>query len=268
VRQSWRIRRGGLGLARRGRDRTIIMAVSLSALLTIWHLVTETGLVSGFLLPAPAEVADAFNEQRQPIFSALLVTLVEVSIGFTGAVVLGILTGLGLTYSRTFNAAVFPPLLMLNNVPKTAIAPLLLIWLGFGMMHKIVLSMTLAFFPILVSTVSGLRAVDPDLHDLARSMHASWGRTFWKIDLPYALPYLFSGFRASIHLSVTGAIIAEFVSGGDGLAFLLHSASSNFQLDLAFAVAIVISLLSTLLFGLVVLVERIAIPWAPPTNET
>ena len=262
MRASWRIDRAEFTTTRRIRNRALIMLLSIGGMLGLWHLVTVTGAVSPIVLPAPGEVVGSFGEHRGAILESALVTLSEVAIGFTGAVVLGVLVGLGLTYSRIFNAAVYPPLLMLNNVPKTAIAPLLLIWLGFGLMHKIVLSMTLAFFPILVSTMAGLRSVDPDLHELARSLRASWPRTFWKIDLPHALPSVFAGLRASIHLAVTGAIIAEFVSGGDGLAFLLHSASAHFQIDLAFAVAIVISLMSTLLFALVVLVEKLAIPWA------
>ena len=262
MRASWRLRNSGWGPVRRTRDRTLIAFLSLGSVLAIWQIVTVTDMVSDFLLPAPAEVFGALAEHWGPIGDALLVTLSEVLIGFGGAVTLGLLVGLGLTYSRVFNAAVYPPLLMLNNVPKTAIAPLLLIWLGFGLMHKIVISMTLAFFPILVATVAGLRSVDPDLHELARSLRASWHRTFWKIDLPSALPSIFTGLRASIHLAVTGAIIGEFVSGGDGLAFLLNSAGANFQIDLAFAVAIVISLLSTVLFGLVVIAEKLAIPWA------
>jgi NitT/TauT family transport system permease protein len=243
-------------------QRVGTMVLSLASLIAVWQVVLSTGLVSEFVLPAPAAVSSSMIEYRGPIASATLVTLYEIVLGFGAAIVLGLFLAVGLTYSRFFNAAVYPPVLILHAIPKVAIAPLLLIWFGFGLAPKIVLSLTLAFFPILIASIAGFRSVDAELHELARTLKASWFQTLLKIDFPHALPSIFAGLRTGIHLAVVGAVIAEFVSGGEGLAFLLHSASSQFQTDLAFAVAIVISVLSAALFGLVVLVERLAIPWA------
>jgi NitT/TauT family transport system permease protein len=251
-----------LGAGQTTRQRVSVTILSLLVLLAIWEFVLVAGVTTELILPRPENVFSTLVEFRVPIASATWVTLSEVLLGFGGAIVLGVVLAMGLTYSRIFNAAVYPPLLILHAIPKIALAPLLLIWFGFGLAPKIILSVTLAFFPILIATIAGLRSVDPELHELARTWRASWFQTFRKIDFPHALPTIFSGLRASTHLAVTGAIIAEFVSGGRGLAFLLHSASGNFEIELAFAVAIVISLMSTLLFGAVALVERVAIPWA------
>jgi NitT/TauT family transport system permease protein len=231
-------------------------------LVALWKIALVTGAVSDFLLPPPEEVAQALVEFRGPIASATWVTLTEVLLGFGTAIAVAVFLAIGLVYSRMFNSAVYPPLLILHAIPKTAIAPLLLIWLGFGYAPKIVLATVLAFFPILISTIAGLRSVDPELHELARSLHASFISKFWKIDFPYALPSFFAGLRAGAHLAVTGAVIAEFISGGEGLAFLLHSASSQFQTALAIGVAIVLSVMSTALFGAVVIAERVIVPWA------
>jgi NitT/TauT family transport system permease protein len=251
-----------LGEGHSPRQRVTVTILSLAGLVAIWELLVVSGVTTELALPRPEKVLESLVEFRAPIASSTWVTLKEVLLGFAGAVLLGMILAMGLTYSRIFNAAVYPPLLILHALPKVAFAPLLLIWLGFGLAPKIVLSVTLAFFPILISTITGLRSVDPELHELARTWRASWMQTFLKIDFPNALPSFFAGMRAATHLAVTGAVIAEFVSGGDGLAFLLHSASGNLQVELAFAIAIVISLMSTLLFGVVALVERVAIPWA------
>ena len=251
-----------LSLGQSGRRRTAFALGSIVVIVAVWQVLVAAEVTSSVVLPPPADVLDALVEYRAPILDATLVTLGEVLLGFAGAIVLGGALALGLTYSRIFNATVYPPLLILHAIPKTAIAPLLLIWFGFGLAPKVVLSVTLAFFPILISTIAGLRSVDPDLHELARSLRSPWLRTFRMIDLPHSLPTVFAGLRASIHLAVTGAVIAEFISGGDGLAFLLNSASAHFQIELAFAVAIAISVLSATLFGAVVLVEKLVVPWS------
>jgi NitT/TauT family transport system permease protein len=242
--------------------RVAVAVVALLGILVLWKVLLVTDVVSEFVLPDPADVARALVDQRGAIASASWVTLSEVLLGFGTATAMGVLLSLGLTYSRTFNSAVYPPLVILHAIPKTAIAPILLIWFGFGLAPKIVLSSVLAFFPILIATIAGLRSVDPELHELARSLRASLLSTFWKIDFPHALPSFFAGLRTATHLAVTGAVIAEFVAGSSGLAFLLNSASAQFQTELAFAVAIVISMMSASLFGAVVVIERLFVPWA------
>lgn len=244
-----------------GLQRVAVTVASLLGILAVWQSLLTAGVVSDFVLPPPREVAGALLEHRATIIDASLRTLYEICLGFGAAIVTGLLLAIGLTYSRTFNLTVYPPLLIVHAIPKTALAPILLIWFGFGIAPKVVMVLAIAFFPILIATIAGLRSVDPDLHELARTFHSSWFRTFWTIDFPHALPSFFAGLKVGVHLAVAGVVVAEFVAGGKGLASVLQSASSQFQIDLAFAVAIVISILSASLFGLVALVERLAVPW-------
>jgi NitT/TauT family transport system permease protein len=214
------------------------------------------------LLPPPIEVLEALVEYAEPIAEAAFITSIEILLGFAVAVLGGFAIALPIRYSRGLRSAIYPPLLLLNAVPKAAIAPILLIWFGFGITHKVMVTFLVAFFPIVIALNAGLRSVDPDLHDLSRSLHASWFQTFRKIDLPFALPSLFSGLRVAITLAVVGAVIAEFVAGDAGLANLLRRAGAQNQTALTFACAMVLSVLSTCLFGAVVLAEHLAIPWA------
>lgn len=144
---------------------------------------------------------------------------------------------------------------------------MLLIWFGFGMTSKVVVAFLIAFFPVVIESAAGLRSVDPDLHDLAKSLRSSKLLTFWKIDLPHALPFLFAGFKIAITLSVTGAMVGEFISSDRGLGFLLQSAVSQHLTALAFAAVIAIAALSMGLFGIVAFAERLAVPWALQTER-
>ena len=236
--------------------------LSLGALLGGWQLLTASGAVAPLILPPPVEVARAGSEFAGPITEAALVTLAEVLLGFAAAVAAGFAVALPISYSRRLRAAIYPPLLLLNALPKAALAPIFLIWFGFGLTHKVVVAFLVAFFPIVVALNAGLKRVDPELHDLSRSLHASWLQTFLKIDLPFALPSLFSGMRVAITLAVVGAVIAEFVAGDGGIAHLLRSAGAQHQTALSFACAATLSFLSAALFGLVVLAEYLAVPWA------
>jgi NitT/TauT family transport system permease protein len=241
--------------------------LSLVALTILWWVLTATEAVSPLLLPPPGEAFGALVEYRGPIAAAALITLVEVLLGFALAVVGGVVLAIVLSYSRLANSLLYPPLLLLHSIPKVAVAPILLIWFGFGLQHKVVLSFLVAFFPIVIALNSGLRRVDPDLHDLSRSMHASWFKSFTKIDLPFALPSLFSGLRVAVHLAVVGAVIAEFVSGDRGLAHLLRSSGSQHNVPLSFACAAVLSGMSAALFGVVALLEKTIAPWSPQDHR-
>lgn len=253
-------------MVRRGFARLAPAVASLLGLLAIWTLLTASGTVAPILLPPPSEVWSEFVTFREPIARAALVTLTEVVIGFLLAVTGGILLAVALSYSRFLNALLYPPLILLHSIPKAAVAPLLLVWFGFGIEHKVALSFLVAFFPIVIALSSGLRRVDPDLHDLSRSLNASRLRTFRKIDLPFALPALFAGLRVAIHLAVVGAVIGEFVSGDDGLASMVKSAGAVSKTSLSFACVIILSAMSTGLFGVVAFLEGVVAPWSDRTG--
>ena len=155
----------------------------------------------------------------------------------------------------------YPLLVFSQSVPKIAIAPLFVVWFGFGIIPKVIAAFMLGFFPVVVSTVMGFKSVDPDMLDLARSMKASRLETFLRISLPQALPSIFAGLKVSITLAVVGAVVGEFVGSNSGIGYLLQIANGNFDLPLMFAALTVLSGIGVLLFVAIDGVERMMIPW-------
>jgi NitT/TauT family transport system permease protein len=156
---------------------------------------------------------------------------------------------------------VYPLLVFSQSVPKIAIAPLFVVWFGFGIIPKVICAFMLGFFPVVVSTVAGFKSVEPDMLDLARSMKASKLSTFMRISLPQAMPSLFAGLKVSVTLAVVGAVVGEFVGSNSGIGYLLQIANGNFDLPLMFAALTVLSGIGVLLFVAVDVVERLMIPW-------
>lgn len=241
--------------------KALFFLLSAALVLGLWQAAVWGG-ASRFVLPAPLDVLRAFREFRGAIVDAIWITFLEVVLGFAAAAVGGVLLAVAITYSRRLAALIYPPLLLLNALPKIAIAPLLLIWIGFGMTMKVFVAFLIAFFPVVIATTTGLRSVDPDLHDLARSLRSPRLFTFWKIDLPSALPSVFAGFKVAITLAVTGALVGEFISADGGLGFLIRTAANQHLTALAFAVVVAVAALSMALFAAIVLIERVLIPWS------
>jgi NitT/TauT family transport system permease protein len=148
-----------------------------------------------------------------------------------------------------------------QSIPKVAIAPLFVVWFGFGLFPRILVAFLLGFFPVVVSTVMGFKSVEKDLIDLAKSMGSSPVKTFFKISLPHALPSIFSSMKVSITLAVVGAVVGEFVGANSGLGFVLQRANGNFDQPLIFSALVVLSVIGALLFVAIDMLERIAIPW-------
>lgn len=226
-----------------------------------WHLMATYDDLPNVVLPAPKEVWDAFFEFRGVLFGQMWATVSAALLGFALAAVFAVVLAMALSYSRLLNASLYPGLVAFHAIPKAALAPLLLIYFGFGIETKVIVGFLTAVFPITVATTAGLRSVSGELHDLARSLHASRLRTFWKIDFPHALPFFFSGLRVGIALALVGVVVGEFVVSDRGLAVMLERASAQFQAPLAFAAMGLLSLLSLTLFGLIVLLERVAVPY-------
>ena len=242
--------------------RVMLVVLAMFAIGLVWHLVSTATAISPLLLPPPGQVGAAFSEFRAPLLEAAGVTLVEVIVGFALAVTIGVLISIGITYSSFLRPILYPMLVALHSIPKVAIAPLLLIWFGFGITSKMVVAFLVALFPIVIETVAGLRFVDPELHELAKTLRTPRLRRFWMIDFPSALPYFFSGLKVGVSLAVVGAVIGEFLSADRGLGFILQSAASLQQTDLAFAAAITVSAMSLTLFALVAALEWLLLPWA------
>ncbi|MCD2441342.1 ABC transporter permease [Agromyces sp. SYSU K20354] len=236
-------------------------ALVLAGLFGVWWLVTALGLVPAYLIPSPAAVWDVFVAEWPQLLQHTMVTLQETVVGFVLAAILGVVTAVIMVYSPTAEKSIYPLILFAQVIPKIAIAPILVVWFGFGMAPKIILAVLIAFFPVVVSAVAGLRSVDPELLELSSTMGASRWKTFRKIRFPTSLPHLMSGLKVAVTLAVTGAVVGEFVGADQGLGFVLLLASGNLNAPLLFAVLILMSIIGIVLFLLVELLERIVIPW-------
>lgn len=217
--------------------------------------------VKAYILPAPSAILLAIWAKLPRLLAACAYTVQSMLLGYVTAVVLGVLIALGIAFSRRIEGIVYPLLVFFQIIPKIAVAPLFIIWFGFGLMPKVLLVFLLSFFPVVVSAITAFRSVDDDIMDLARSTGASRLKTFWKIQLPHALPTLFTGFKVAAALSSTAAVVAEFVASDQGLGFLLLEFNGALDTTMTFATIVVLSVLGLLLYGVVEMIERIAIPW-------
>jgi NitT/TauT family transport system permease protein len=235
--------------------------VVLLALFGVWWFVAWRELVPAYLVPAPGAVAETMVADWSMLLEHTWVTTLETIVGFVLAAVIGVATAVLLVYSRTAEKSLYPLILFAQVIPKIAIAPILVVWFGFGMTPKIVLAVLIAFFPVVVSAVAGLRSVDPELLEMSATMGASRWKTFRKIRFPGALPQLMSGLKVAVTLAVVGAVVGEFVGADRGLGYVLLLASGNLDAPLLFADLILMSFIGVVLFVLVEVLERLLIPW-------
>ncbi|MGI5190900.1 ABC transporter permease [Promicromonospora sp. CA-289599] len=233
----------------------------LLGLFAVWWFVAWRELVPAYLVPAPGAVAQTMVADWAMLLEHTWVTTLETIVGFVLAAVIGVATAVLLVYSRTAEKSLYPLILFAQVIPKIAIAPILVVWFGFGMTPKIVLAVLIAFFPVVVSAVAGLRSVDPELLEMSATMGASRWKTFRKIRFPGALPQLMSGLKVAVTLAVVGAVVGEFVGADRGLGYVLLLASGNLDAPLLFADLILMSLIGVVLFVLVEVLERLLIPW-------
>jgi NitT/TauT family transport system permease protein len=236
-------------------------------LIALWTFVCVYGNLPTVVLPTPDKVLYAFIARFDLIVSEGWVTLKETLYGFILALAVGIPMAVAVANSRAMNLMFYPLLIGLQSVPKVALAPIILVWLGTGMESKLAIVWLVAFFPIIVDTVAGLRSTPRELLELARSLRASPMQVFLKVQLPAALPFIFTGAKVAITLAVIGAVIGEFVGSSEGLGFLLLSATSQLDSPLAFAALFALSFLGMFVYLLVELAERLAAPWLPPAPQ-
>lgn len=237
--------------------------LTLIALLVAWQVVAVTLKPPVWLLPSPADVLRTGIEWRTDLPYHTAITLYETLVGFIASIVLGVPLAVLIVYSRFLQRTIYPILLALQSVPKVAIAPLLLMWVGHGELPKIIVVFLVCFFPIVVSTATGMQAVPTALLDLVRSLSASQLQIFLKIRLPNAMPYIFVGLKVAITLAVIGAVIGEFVGSNAGLGYLILISTQQFNTALAFVSIILLTLLSIVLFYGIEILEKWLVPWAP-----
>ena len=244
------------------RARRVAMPLAtIAVLLVVWQAAVVTGLVPNFLLPTPVQVVQALAEDAALLASHCVTTLAEAAAGLAAGVVLGFAFAVLMDRFEGFYLAFEPLMTISQTIPTVAIAPLLVLWLGYGALPKVVLVIVSTFFPITVSLASGFRSVDPDVIDLMRTMNASRWQVFWYAKLPAAAEQFFSGLRISATYAIVGAVIAEWLGGNEGLGVYMTRVRKSFSYDRMFAAIIVISALSLALMKVVELVQRLCMPW-------
>jgi NitT/TauT family transport system permease protein len=230
-------------------------------LFVVWESAVWLFGVKEYLLPPPSKVWTETLKRVDTVLLASWVTTQEIIGGYLLAVVVSIPLALAVTYSRFMENAVYPVIVFLQIVPKIAIAPLFIIWFGFGYTPKLLLVFLLSFFPIVVASIAGFKSVDPEIMDFARTTGASGWKMFAKIRLPQALPDIFTGLKVGAALSATAAVVAEFVASDRGLGYLLLQYNGNLDTPMVFSIIVVLSLIGLGVYYVVEVIERIAIPW-------
>lgn len=236
--------------------------LTLVAVLVLWQVASVVFAIPDYVVPAPYAVLKEIA--RQPGFYLVqsAVTLRSTLIGFVAATVVGILVGTVTAYSRICRQTIYPLILLLQGVPKVALAPVLIVFFGFGLEFQVVVVASIAFFPVVINTVLGLTSVDRDLILLSRVLRTPRPKEFLMIGLPHAAPSIFSGMKVAMTLSVIGAVVSEFVSSEAGLGHTLIVANSEFNTAMSFAAILLLSLMTFVLFGVLRLLERLVVPWS------
>lgn len=241
--------------------------VSILTLFVIWDLSVRIFDIPSYIVPLPLDVFRAlvveWNDQLLP---NTLVTLQESVLGYLLAIAVSVPIAVLLTYSDLANRLLYPPLVISTVVPKIAIAPLFIIWFGFGVLPKVIIAFLVAFFAIVVSTAVALSSLDPNMVHLARSMGASRFQIFWKVRLPNALPTFFGGLKVGVTLAVIGAIVGEFVGAGSGLGYLTLLAMGALNLDLVFASILMMAMVGVAMFAVVALIEKLTVRGRPSSR--
>jgi NitT/TauT family transport system permease protein len=241
--------------------------LGLLLLLAVWLLACRPLSIPTVVLPSPEMVFQAMVTRSDLLLDESLVTLKETLLGFVLALAVGLPLAVAVANSRPLNLMFYPLLIALQSVPKVALAPIVLVWFGTGMESKLAIVWLVAFFPIIVDTVAGLRSTPRELLELADSLKATRAQIFLKVQFPAALPFVITGAKVAIRLAVIGAVIGEFIGSSEGLGFLLLSATSQLNTPLAFAALFALAALGILVYLLVELAERLMAPWLPPAPE-
>ncbi len=229
--------------------------------LLVWQTVAVRSGLSAFILPSPIQVAQAINETWNVLLPAIETTMAETAIGLGIAIVFGVAIAGVMDLSNFLRRALYPLLVASQTVQILAIAPLLIIWFGFGLLPKVLVVILICFFPLAVNTADGLASADPDLVALLRSMGARRSQIWRMVRLPAALPSFFSGLRIAVTYSVVGATIAEWVGGSAGLGLYMLRSKNALATDQVFAAIVVTSVISIGLYTLVYALERAVLPW-------
>ncbi|MGE0630110.1 MAG: ABC transporter permease [Hyphomicrobiaceae bacterium] len=242
-------------------------ALALCAILLLWETCCRLIPIPNYVLPTPLAIAQLMVERSGVLIKHGLVTLREILLGFAIATTCGVLLGIAIAQSRFVERALLPLLVASQSVPTIALAPILIIWFGPTDVARLAVVFIISFFPIVVSTISGLKQVNIEFIDLVRGLGVGPVRLLLKIKLPAALPQIFTGMRISIVLAVIGAVVGEFVASTQGLGYLIFTSAANLEVTLMFSAVVLLAVFGITLYQTLALAQWIAIPWAPGTRE-
>lgn len=246
--------------------KTIVSIIILFSILGIWELLVFLFKIQDFILPPPSKIVMTLIIERMQLLGHSYVTLKEMFFGFLLAIIIGIPLAILMYESPVLEKALYPYVIGSQTVPVFAIAPLLVLWFGFGIASKIAMASIIVFFAIVLNTLDGLKSTDKDTENLFRIMRASRWQILWKLRIPSALPFIFSGAKIGISISTIGAVIGEWIGAKAGLGYLMKYASGNFETPLVFAAIFCLTFLGLVLFALMSLLERFAMPWRHTQN--
>ena len=253
----------------RARASAVLYPILVAAALALlWEIGSRALNIPTFLVPAPSQVLSVLGGKAHVLVKHGWTSTQEIVLGYVLSIVVGIPLALGIYFWPPFARSVYPLLVSSQAVPKTAIAPVFVVWFGFGLLPKVLIAFLIAFFPIVINTVIGLASLEAEKIYLARSMAMGPLSTFFKIRLPHALPSIFGGLKIAITLAVVGAVVGEFVGADAGLGHLLLEANGAMDTPLLFAGLVGLTVIGVIFFLLIEAAERLAIPWHVSSRTT
>ena len=250
-----------------GQDVFLPIGVFI-ALLIVWEAAVQLFSIPVYLLPAPSIIWTDTVAIAGAIGNHTLATLGTVVVGFFISFAISLPLAVFMTSSPLISSAIYPLLVLTQSIPKVALAPILVVMLGANELPRLVITFLVAFFPLVIAIAVGLVAVPDELIELGRSLKASKLQELYRIRLPYAVPFIFSGLKVAIALAVVGAVVGEFVNADKGLGYMIITATAFFKTPVAFGSLILLSVMGVVLFQIVVIIERIFFPWSAANQET
>ena len=231
----------------------------------VWQVTVDYFAIKKYILPSPKLILDTFINPRLAAknqwWKHITATVTEIAGSFALTVAAGMAIAIFITWSKTANSLLMPIIVLFNSIPKIALAPLFLLWLGYGIVPNIMIAFAVAFFPVVINAATGMQAVDEELLDLVGSMNASKFQIFSKIRIPNSLPHVFAGVRTSATMCVVGALVGEFIASKRGLGYLLRDAQAFIDMPTMFACLVVLAVIGISFFGFISLLERLVMPW-------
>jgi NitT/TauT family transport system permease protein len=243
-------------------SEVVVPLLATVAFFVLWEGICRTFSVPAYLVPAPSQIWTDTIAIGPAVLGHTMATLKTVLLGFGVSIVVSLPLAVLLTASPAVASTIYPFLVWTQSIPKVALAPVLVVALGSNELPRVVITVLVAFFPLVISVATGLMSVSPELLELSRACRASKWSELWRIRLPFAIPFIFAGLKVAVSLAVVGAVVAEFVNADSGLGFLIVTSTAFFRVPVAFGALIILSIMGVVLFQIVVIVERVFFPWS------